>query len=73
MASPRGEQRLGNAELGVWCDDAKFTDFESGAATRGSWGFYGLFDQVLVPFGSPRSKRGFGVFGFVQSRPKGYA
>jgi hypothetical protein len=43
--------------------------FESGARKRGSWGAYGLFDQVLVPFGSASSKRGFGVFGSVTVAP----
>src|SRR5262249_10250826 len=30
---------------------------------RGSWGFYGLFDQVLIPLGPRESNRGLGVFG----------
>ena len=66
---PGDNQLLGNYKLGVWYDDAQFTNFESGAKTRGSWGFYGLFDQVLVPFGSPGSNRGFGVFGSVTVAP----
>jgi NADH dehydrogenase len=66
----RGDsQRLGNYKLGGWYDDATLTDLESGARKRGSRGFYGLFDQVLVPFGSPRSNRGLGIFGSVTVAP----
>jgi porin len=66
---PGDGPRLGNYKLGVWYDDHTLTDFESGADTRGSWGVYGLFDQVLVPFGNPGSNRGFGVFGSVIVAP----
>jgi porin len=66
---PGDNPLLGNYKLGAWYDDAKLTDFESGATTRGSWGFYVLFDQVLVPLGSPGSNRGFGVFGSVTVAP----
>lgn len=66
---PGDNQLLGNYKLGGWYDDAELTNFESGARTRGSWGFYGLFDQVLVPFGSPGSNRGFGIFGSVIVAP----
>jgi porin len=66
---PGDSQLLGNYKLGGWYDDALLTDFESGARKRGSWGLYGLFDQVLVPFGSPGSNRGFGVFGSVTGAP----
>ena len=58
-------QLLGNYKFGSWYDGAQFTNFESGVRTRGSWGFYGLFDQVLVPLGSPGSNRGLGIFGSV--------
>jgi porin len=64
-----GESRLlGNYKLGLWYDDSRFTDFRTVGFTtpptseRGSWGFYGLFDQVLVPFGEADSNRGFGIF-----------
>ena len=60
---------LGNYKVGFWYDDAVFTNFSTGARTRGSWGFYGLFDQVLVPFGEPGSNRGFGIFGSVTVAP----
>src|ERR1700757_1437841 len=57
---PGDSQRLGNYKLGGWYDDSTLTDFESGISKRGSHGIYGLFDQVLVPFGSPGSHRGLG-------------
>jgi porin len=66
---PGDNQLLGNYKLGFWYDDAVFTNFDTGARTRGSWGFYGLFDQVLVPFGEPGSNRGFGIFGSVTVGP----
>jgi carbohydrate-selective porin OprB len=56
---------LGNYKLGVWYDDHTLTNFESGTKAHGSWGVYGLFDQVLIPLGSAGSNRGFGVFGSV--------
>jgi porin len=58
-------QLRGNYKLGAWYDGSRLTNFGSSAATLGSWGVYGLFDQVLVPFGSPGSNRGLGVFGSV--------
>ena len=66
---PGDSQLLGNYKLGAWYDDAQFVNFQSGTKTRGSWGFYALFDQVLVPLGSPGSNRGFGVFGSVTVAP----
>jgi hypothetical protein len=52
---PGDNQPFGNYKLGAWYDDSEFTSFNSGAKTRGSWGLYGLFDHVLLPFGTPRS------------------
>src|ERR1700741_5101142 len=66
---PGDSQRLGNYKFGGWYDHATLTDFESGAKKRGSWGYYGLFDQVVLPFGAPGSNRGFGVFGSVTIAP----
>ena len=66
---PGDSQRLGNYKVGAWYDRATLTDFESGVEKHGSWGVYGLFDQLLVPFGSPGSNRGFGVFGSVTVAP----
>jgi len=66
---PGDSQRLGNYKVGGWYDHSKLTDFESGARRRGSEGFYGLFDQVLVPFGTPGSHRGLGIFGSVTVAP----
>jgi porin len=62
-------RRLGNYKAGFWYDHSRLTDFESGVSKRGSWGYYGLFDQVLIPFGSRSSNRGFGVFGSVTVAP----
>jgi porin len=56
---------LGNYKVGAWYDDHALTDFKSGESARGSWGFYGLFDQVVLPFGDAGSNRGLGVFGSV--------
>ena len=59
---------LGNYKVGFWYDNSLYTDFNTGAVNRGNWGFYGMFDQVLVRFGEPASHRGFGVAGsFVLS------
>jgi porin len=66
---PGDSPLLGNYKLGGWYDDAVFTNFNTGARTRGSWGFYGIFDQVLVPFGNPGSNRGLGIFGSVTVAP----
>lgn len=66
---PGDNALLGNYKVGVWYDDAVFTNFETGARSRGNWGFYGLFDQVIVPFGEPGSNRGVGVFGSVTVAP----
>jgi len=66
---------LGNYKAGVWYDDHQYTDFTTVARgraprdSRGNWGFYGLFDQVLVRFGGSGSNRGFGVTGSVLVSP----
>lgn len=62
---PGDSARLGNYKFGGWYDHSTLTNFESRARKRGSWGYYGLFDQVLVPFGMRGSHRGLGVFGSV--------
>jgi len=54
---------IGNYKAGFWYDNSRFTDFNTGEFERGNWGFYTLFDQVLVRFGEQRSHRGFGVAG----------
>jgi porin len=72
---PGESQLLGNYKAGFWYDDSTFTDFRTvgfagaPATQRGGWGFYGLFDQVLVPFGTARDNRGFGVFGSFIAAP----
>lgn len=62
---PGDSQRLGNYKVGGWYDDSELPDFTSGVSKRGSWGWYGLLDQVILPFGAPGSNRGLGVFGSV--------
>jgi porin len=69
---PGDSARLGNYKAGAWYDHAKLHDFQTGATKVGSWGFYGMFDQVLVPFGSPSSNRGFGAFGSVTVAPESH-
>src|SRR6185503_13863238 len=50
-------------------DNSLYTAFSTGAVNRGNWGFYGMFDQVLVRFGKPASHRGFGVAGSFLASP----
>src|SRR5229473_6543450 len=72
---PGDQGLIGNYKGGFWHDDSQFTDFNTVArghalgVTRGNWGFYGLFDQMLVRFGEPGSNRGFGVTGSVLISP----
>ncbi len=54
---------LGNYKAGFWYDNSRFTDFNTSEFERGNWGFYTLFDQVLVRFGEQGSHRGFGIAG----------
>jgi porin len=60
---------LGNYKAGFWYDNSLYTDFNTSAVNRGNWGFYGMFDQVLVRFGEPASHRGFGVAGSFLASP----
>ena len=54
-----------------WYDNSTFSDYKTAGygktsdVKRGSWGLYGLFDQVLMPFAQPASNRGSGVVGSV--------
>ena len=72
---PGDSRRLGNYKAGVWYDNSEFTDYNSvgyaqpAGTKRGNWGFYTLFDQVLVPFGELTSNRGFGLFGSFMVAP----
>ena len=61
LPSDRG--LLGNYKAGFWYDNSRFTDFNTGESQRGNWGFYILFDQVLVRFREQESHRGFGIAG----------
>ena len=54
---------LGNYKAGFWYDNSRFSDFNTGEFERGNWGFYIMFDQVLVRFGEQGSHRGFGISG----------
>jgi porin len=54
---------LGNYKAGFWYDNSRFSDFKTSKFDRGNWGFYTLFDQVLVRFGEQGSHRGFGIAG----------
>jgi porin len=54
---------LGNYKAGFWYDNSRFANFNTGEFERGNWGFYTLFDQVLVRFGEEGSHRGFGIAG----------
>jgi porin len=66
---------IGNYKIGFWYDDSQYTNFTTAArghapgVTRGNWGLYGLFDQVLVPLGGPGSNRGLGITGSVLASP----
>ena len=66
---------VGNYKAGFWYDNSRFTDFNTVAhahsprASRGNWGVYGLFDQVLVQFGERGSNRGFGITGSFMVSP----
>jgi porin len=72
---PGDQGLLGNYKAGLWYDNSRFTDFNTVArahsprASRGNWGFYSLFDQVLVRFGERGSNRGFGVTGSLMVSP----
>jgi porin len=61
---PGDSGRLGNYKFGVWYDNAKFAAFLTGQKKRGTWGWYAMADQVLIPFGAdPEEGRGLGIFG----------
>jgi len=72
---PGDQGLLGNYKAGFWYDDHQYVDFNTVArgrtpdVPRGNWGFYGLFDQVLVRFGGSGSNRGFGITGSVLVSP----
>ena len=72
---PGDRGRIGNYKAGFWYDDSEYKDFNTVSRSlpiglsRGNWGFYALFDQVLVQFGGPSSNRGFGVTGSIVVSP----
>ena len=60
---------VGNYKLGGWYDNSVYTDFVSGSSSRGNYGFYGLFDQLLIPFGDRNESRGLGITGSALFSP----
>jgi len=72
---PGDSQFLGNYKAGFWYDHNSFTDYttigyaQPAGTKQDNWGFYGMFDQVLIPFAEPTSNRGLGVFGSVLVSP----
>jgi porin len=73
---PGDQGLIGNYKAGFWYDNSQYTDFntvgpgQSPSQTRGNWGFYAMFDQVLVAFGDRGSNRGFGITGSFLVSPK---
>ncbi len=73
---PGDQGLIGNYKVGFWYDNSQYTDFDtvgpgqSPSQTRGNWGLYAMFDQVLVGFGDRDSDRGFGVAGSFLVSPK---
>jgi porin len=59
----RRQRFLGHYKAGFWYDNSAASEFGTTHSQRGSFGVYGLFDQVLIPFGERESNRGLGVFG----------
>ncbi len=72
---PGDSPYLGDYKLGGWYDDNLFTEYPAEARAqpaverRGNWGIYGLFDQVVFPYGELYSNRGLGIFGSVLVSP----
>lgn len=72
---PGDSQMLGHYKVGGWYDGNTYTNYNSaGYSTptrtkQGNWGFYGMFDQVMIPFGEPKSNRGLGIFGSALISP----
>ena len=66
---PGDKGMVGNYKAGFWYDSSQYAVFgtvgsgQSPSPARGNWGFYALFDQLLVRFGEQDSDRGFGVTG----------
>jgi len=60
---------VGNYKLGFWYDNSVYTNFNNGSTTRGNYGIYGLFDQLLIPFGARSESRGLGITGSLLASP----
>ncbi|MGH7243310.1 MAG: carbohydrate porin [Phycisphaerales bacterium] len=61
---------VGNYKLGGWYDNSEYSNFENNSTSRGNWGIYGLFDQLLIPFGAREESRGLGITGSALFSPK---
>jgi len=72
---PGDSRYLGDYKVGGWYDDNLFTEYptlgyaQPAAERRGNCGVYGLFDQVVFPYGELYSNRGLGIFGSVLVSP----
>jgi porin len=60
---PGDSEYLGNYKAGFWYDGSTQQEFGTNRLQTGSSGVYGLFDQIVLPFGDRNSNRGLGVFG----------
>ena len=60
---------IGNYKLGFWYDNSVYSNFNNGGTTTGNYGIYGLFDQLLIPFGNREESRGLGITGSVLTSP----
>src|SRR4029453_1334274 len=73
----------GNYKFGIWYDGHSYQDFGSQVLgplvpgivphfAQGNYGFYGLFDQAVTPFGhqSEPILRGIGLTAWVQAAPE---
>jgi porin len=56
---------IGNYKAGPWYDNSEQTQFGTNHSQLGSFGFCGLFDQVLIPFADRQTSRGLHIFGSV--------
>jgi porin len=72
---PGDEGFIGNYKAGFWYDDSRYTDFttvgpgQTSLSSRGNWGIYGQFDEVLLRFGGEGSVRGLGIAGSILASP----
>jgi porin len=66
---------LGNYKVGAWYDNAVYPEYSTqgplltGQTTRGNWGFYTLFDQMVYRFDKSIHDQGIGIFGSFLASP----